>query len=461
LFCTVTERQAQPEERTQILASALEAEDPRFLLVLDNFETVDDPAAVFAFFNDHVTLPNRALITAREHHYSGDQVLPVVRMELPEAEQLLRQEAAVRGIGERLDDAKMRRIHEACAGNPYAMKLAVAQFTVTPDLERILRATFGRSDLHQALCQRAFAELDEWAGYLFLLLGQLRFDPLDSMLHIPAARHRFVMEEKRSDLLQRSLVEAGLTAGGERMLTMSELHQAFARQQLIGDVREPSVLEDARFLAQYRPGLRDPKIASLFHRLGDDMTLAHRAGRTDAYQELRAGLRALAVAEPRFLVEEAQFLQGAGEAVDEVRSSYKQSVEWRDDDVSVWLRWAAYERGQGDRLAELSVLASCAARFDGDLGLNLDLAGRIADAFNAAKQSMPAEERLPYLRSCRDNLERRRSQLDATGVSRLAWLFLLEGDLRSAREWTEEGLRLEASNSYLLNLSRLLRQSPA
>jgi hypothetical protein len=452
LFCTVTESSVDESRRVAALASALEGSTPRYLVVLDNFETVDNATAVFGFFNDHVTLPNRTIITAREHETTGDQVLPVVRMELREADQLLRYEAQARGIESYLDATIINRIHEACAGNPYAMKLVVARFALTRNLEQILRETFGRADLQQALCQRAFAELDEWDGYLFLLLGQLRFDPLESMLHISAAKHHFDLAVARRSLLERSLAEVAVTASGENVLMMPDLHQAFARQQLIGDRRAPIVIDDAAFLSQYAPTLRDPKTASLFTRLGDDMVAAHRAGRMDDYAGLLTGLSALAAAEPQYLAEEARYLQLAGEDADRVKSAFKRAVEWQADDPSVWVAWANYERDRGDRLAELQVLANSATSIRDDVRLNLIVAARIADAFRDVRPAIAQEERGPYLRSCRDNLQRHQTELNGTGLSRLGWLHVLDGNVQATRDLIEQGLKGEPKNPHLLKL---------
>ena len=275
------------------------------------------------------------------------------------------------------------------------------------------------------------------------------------MLHIPAARRGFRFEEARASLLQRALAEAEVTASGERTLTISELHQAFARQQIVGDLREPIVIEDAKFLSQYRP-TRDPKTSSLFRRLGDDMLIARRDGQMEKYLELRAGLEVVAVAEPQFFVEQADYLIRAGDDPELVRAAFKTSLEWREDDPNVWRAWAAYERAQNDRFAELHVLASWASRCPDDVVLNQELAAQIADAFNSVKQTIPADQRIPYLRPCRDNLERFRAELDGTGLSRLAWLYLLEGDEMRSQSIVEQGLRDFPDNPYLLNLQQKL-----
>jgi hypothetical protein len=188
------------------------------------------------------------------------------------------------------------------------------------------------------------------------------------------------------------------------------------------------------------------------------MVMALKAGHGDEAAELLAGLSAIASAEPQFLAEEARFLVLAQVDRERVRSAFKRSVEWKNDDPTVWMSWADYERDAGARTEELRLLASCASRCPDDLALNCELASRIADAFNSVKFTVAADERVPYLRPCRENLEVRAADLDAQGLSRLAWLYLLEGDEARARTIVQMGLdRPGGSKSrYLVNLAERL-----
>lgn len=441
LFCKLTESQAKGEAAVGALALALEGSTTRHLLVLDNFETVDAPEVLYSFLNDHATLPNRVLITAREHSFSGDQVLPVSGMEPDEGASLIAQEAGIRGCAEKITDAVAKRIHEACSGNPYAMKLIVAQLATSSDLQRIIRTTFERPDLQQALCQRAFEELgDSWGAYLFLLLGSLEFDPLESLLHIASARRNFRLDDARQSLLDRALAEAGVTAGGERMLTVAGLHQAFARRHLIGSAHEAIVAEDARLLTEMRPDPRFVDTSTLVQWLVEKSVAAQRAGERDRCRELLTGLSAVATAEPQFMAAEARALAQIGSDPVTVRGAYKRSLEWDPTNSATWLEWEEYERGQGDPLEQLRVLSGCANSCPTDIGLNLHLAARIADVFNSAKHMLPSYERTAYLRQCRENLLEVLEELDVSGISRLAWLFLLDDDRQKARELVEVGL---------------------
>lgn len=350
LFASLTELSVRSADSIIALARALESPDPRYLLVLDNFETVDSPDTLYAFFNDHVTLPNRVLITARQRGTSGDQVLPVSGMEPAEAAELINIEAVARGIGERVTSDLINRVYDATAGNPYAMKLVVAQFTNTKNLDEVLRRTFARPDLREALCQRAFDELDQWGAYLFLLLGVLQFDPLESLLHIAAAHRGFVFDDVRQSLLDRSLAEAGLSPGGERVLAVSGLHQAFARRQLVGSQHEAIVREDARFLSALRPNSRMSGTDALVDTIFERAITAHADGELGRCHELVASLEAVSLAAPEFLITSARLAERIHEPIERLRARYRAAVEWNPEESEYWLAWAAAEQRVGTPL---------------------------------------------------------------------------------------------------------------
>jgi hypothetical protein len=55
-------------------------------------------------------------------------------------------------------------------------------------------------------------------------------------------------------------------------------------------------------------------------------------------------------------------------------------------------------------------------------------------------------------------MERLVESLDATALSRLAWLFLLEGDEKKGWEYASLGNKREPSNSYCLRILERLEE---
>ncbi len=91
-----------------------------------------------------------------------------------------------------------------------------------------------------------------------------------------------------------------------------------------------------------------------------------------------------------------------------------------------------------------------------DVSLIRDTAFELAKYVNAHKVDIPKARRGVYLANVRSHMERIADQLHATGLSRLAWLFLLEGDQDSASKHANKGLEKEPTNTHCLNIVQRL-----
>jgi hypothetical protein len=82
----------------------------------------------------------------------------------------------------------------------------------------------------------------------------------------------------------------------------------------------------------------------------------------------------------------------------------------------------------------------------------LKVAVRLVKYVMAHKAELPERRRGSLLASVRAQLEEHAQRLPADGLSRLSWLFLLEGDRENARRYADAGLKLEPDNQYCRNL---------
>jgi hypothetical protein len=64
-----------------------------------------------------------------------------------------------------------------------------------------------------------------------------------------------------------------------------------------------------------------------------------------------------------------------------------------------------------------------------------------------------------YVASVRTHMVKLVAQLDATGLSRLAWLFLLDGDEENGRLYAEKGLAKDRANDHCARILERLDQS--
>ena len=79
------------------------------MFVLDNFETVQNPADVFAWIDTHVRPPNKVLITTRIRDFQGDYAIPIGGMNEEQARALVDQHAHRLGIDGLLTPSTRRR----------------------------------------------------------------------------------------------------------------------------------------------------------------------------------------------------------------------------------------------------------------------------------------------------------------------------------------------------------------
>jgi predicted ATPase/DNA-binding SARP family transcriptional activator len=118
-----------PEPPDQRLAAVLR--DRAMLLVLDNSEHVVEAAAELVARLLHTAPGVRVLATGRESlAVEGEQVRPVVPLDLPDAMELFTARAAAASPGFRLDDANREAVAEICRrldGIPLALELAATR----------------------------------------------------------------------------------------------------------------------------------------------------------------------------------------------------------------------------------------------------------------------------------------------------------------------------------------------
>jgi hypothetical protein len=95
-----------------------------------------------------------------------------------------------------------------------------------------------------------------------------------------------------------------------------------------------------------------------------------------------------------------------------------------------------------------------------DADLVKDVAFQLCQYVNRHKHELPKARRGVYLASVRSHMQRLAEKLDATALSRLAWLFLLEENTAKAKEYATKGCVIEPTNRHCIKiLERLERKA--
>ena len=157
----------------QLQVSGRQPSSPTFLLIMDNFETFNDPIDVQKFLDTNVVPPNKVFITSRHEAFQGDYPVRINGMRDIEADELLDREGIVNFCEGRLTKDVRSQIKIKTGRSPYLMKLAVSQIATGMPVSDLTDRVLSRDDILEALFERSFESLSEESTLAFLILGQL------------------------------------------------------------------------------------------------------------------------------------------------------------------------------------------------------------------------------------------------------------------------------------------------
>ena len=115
-----------------------------------------------------------------------------------------------------------------------------------------------------------------------------------------------------------------------------------------------------------------------------------------------------------------------------------------------WLSRSRYAQSVGDDATLITSFVSAVEADPNDTELVRDAANHLIRY--VTEHSVPTARRGIYIASVRAHMERLTDRLDATGLSRLAWLFLLEGDTIKAKHYARLGASKDPRNEYCLKI---------
>jgi len=131
-----------------------------------------------------------------------------------------------------------------------------------------------------------------------------------------------------------------------------------------------------------------------------------------------------------------------------VREAFKRAVEEKPYDSKLWREWAMFEHRQGEEIRAMELRLRALELAGDDVEEASDLAGEVARVISVHARTLSMDKRRVYIADLRDLLSRHETELDATQLSRLAWLFLVEGNSVEARRLAEQGLAKEPQNEH-------------
>lgn len=200
--------QRPPEEKRPAVCRLLQMK--RYLLLVDNYETITDPA-INEFLLD-LPEPSKALITTREQKLSRVSAISLKSLEEAEALELLRSEGQRLSMTALLhvEDAVLLRLYKATGGAPLALKWAVGQIKQKgQSLDRVLEALYGaRGDVFDQIFHRSWQLLSPEARQVLCVMPLFVHSASREAIEAASNIHHFALDEALGQLVEMSLVNA-------------------------------------------------------------------------------------------------------------------------------------------------------------------------------------------------------------------------------------------------------------
>lgn len=454
------------ESKVDVLAEVLQ--DPRrvsnkgILLIFDNFETLDDPRGVHKFLDTHTHLPNKVLITSRERAFKGDFPIEVGGMELLEAQRLLKQEARVLNVETIITDDVIEDIHEYTDGHAYVMRVLLGEIAKDGRWVPLKSLVPRRGDLLNAVFERSFNRLTQSGRCVFLTVANWRSIVPELALLVVLGQRELDVEDGVEECVRLSLIIRRELADGQYCYLAPELAKLFAKKKLDGDPDRLLINEDLALLREF--GAIDPahagttrtdKIVGSF--VARCMERVSSAG-PEIVQRLDETLLRIAELWPQGWIALASLRQKASAQDGDIAYALRRAVEEMPYDKSTWLARAEHAKSLCDETTYIASLVSAVEADPSDPELLREVAFQLCQYVAAHTWEIPQARRGVYLASVRSHMEKIADKLDSTGLSRLAWLFLLEGDSTNGWKYANKGLSKDSINTHCLKIVERLEQ---
>ena len=445
------------------LALALQSADPLTrkgrLLIFDNFETMSDMKGVHEFLDTHTHLPNKVLITSRERAFKADFPIEVQGMEWEEADKLMR------GVAEALDAIGLltteaaNRFYDFTEGHPYVLRILVGELAKESRYVPPRTLMPRRSDILDAVFQRSFQKLSEAGKWVFLLTGNWNSAIAETGLLVILGQRDLDAEEGLEECVRLSLITRVEFPDGQPAYLAPQVARLFGKKKLAGDPDRLAIQEDLDLVRQFgvlptgEPiGVPEDAVLARFAKWALEQV---RRGGKDTVR-LDRTVELLSEVWPQAWTTLAAIRQERCAHADDVDYALRRAVEDAPTDPSVWRARANFALQQGDDSTYIASRIRSAELEPDDVHLVRDVAGNVS-AYITKHKEIPVARRSVYLASVRGLMLRLSKELDATGLSRLAWLFLLEENKADAWKWAEAGLAMKKNNDYCLKIIERLQ----
>jgi len=440
------------------LAQALEKPETvsssGILFIFDNFETMTDVRGLHKFLDEHTHLPNKSLITSRERAFVADYPIEVRGMEYEEAEQMLLQSARSLGIEGLMNDDTISKIYKYADGHAYVMRVVVGEMAKDGKYTPPDQVMGRRNDIADAVFERSFNKLSEAGRNVFLLVSNWKSNIPELGLIVVLGVRGIDAMAGIEECCRLALVNP-LEIAGQIYYSVPQLGRAFGRKKFQGDPDRLVIQQDLATLQKFGVVSSLTKNETTETQLIEQFTrscFAEITKGTEAILRADKLLETLANSWPSGWRTLARFRKNSAAEKDTIDYALRRAVEEEPYSVASWLDRASFSKENGEDHIQIACLVSAVDANPTDVNLVNDVAYELCSYVNKYLSEIPKARRGVYLASVRSHMQRISDKLDATGYSRLAWLFLLEENVSEAHKYADKGCEIDPNNQYCLRI---------
>lgn len=442
-----------------------QAPDGPFLFVFDNFETIRDPSELYGYLDNAIRLPNKILITTRTRKFKADYPVEVGGMTRSEFDALVANTAVRLEISNLITSRYRDELFTESGGHPYITKVLLGEVARSRTLINPRRLVATSDAMLDALFERSYATLSSVAQRVFLTMCAWRsLVPrigLEAVLLRPS-NERLNIDRAIEELEQASLVEyPGKIDGAEAFISVPLAASEFGKRKLVTSSARFAIEADLEILRGFGAVTTTEPMHGIrprLERMARGVAQKIEAG-IDATQQL-AVIEYIATAYPPAWIILSELQEQQLKDMHAAIGSVNRYIESSPDDKSAWKRLVQLYQQLADPQGEMNARLQYAESGRASYTEISATAARLNYLLHSRELSPDADEKRIMIRKMRTLLEARHSESNATDLSRLAWMCVMDQDLEAARKWTEIGLKKDPESQHCLNLrERIGRES--
>ena len=451
------------DQFSEILQNPQSISNKGILFILDNFETMDSPKELHEFLDNYTHIPNKILITSRERAFKADFPIEVHGMEKPEANELMTNVAENLKIGGLIQEAEMDHIFQWSEGHPYVIRVVLGEIQKEGKYVPPKALLPSRIDIVNAVFERSFNKLSDDARRVFLTIASWKSLVSELALLVVLGQRGIDVERGITECLRMSMIETRLFLDEQPAYTAPQVARIFAKKKLEGDPDRLIINEDLNILHQFGilPLAQPIQIPqdSVVQKFSDWVLDPSSIKNIEDVKRVDSIVELLAALWPKAWLLLAKFRMNTKTDAQDIEFALRRATEELPFDKDSHLLRANFCKSRGDEGTYISCRLRAVEADPADKPLLREVASEICKYINDHAQEIPVARRSVYLASLREKMVAIKWDNDATAMSRLAWLYLLEDNKAQAWKYASRGLAINGDNNHCMNIIERLRKS--